>query len=94
MKKLCTDYIVHGGTQPAVNAGSPPDARKVYIRPIRPLAGTHDEVRRHGERLRSSPTLAIRLIVAPDSVYLETGAFSPHDNTWRRISTLVANGAH
>jgi hypothetical protein len=75
-------------TQVLLLEGSPANTK------IKQRVGTHDGGHQHVETPRPFPGLAAQLIVVPDSVYREPSAFSPRDNTWRRISTLVANAVH
>ena len=78
-----------------MNISSPPETRGgVYVGPIRPLAGTHDEGHPNEELpqyfLGRDPVSS----EAPDIVCPEIGAFSPGDSRWCRISAAAADAVH
>ena len=66
----------------------------MYVGPIRPLAGTHDEGHPNEELpqyfLGRDPVSS----EAPDIVCREIGALSPGDSRWCRISAAAADAAH
>ena len=93
-KELRAYFTVHPGVQGAVSSDSNPKNRGLPAGSIRPLAGTHGENHPHVELPQPFQVPAFQLVVVRDSAWPKIGAFSPHDNRWRRISTAVADAVH